>query len=390
MKYTMTKIYVRFFTFICFFVLVACAGLGDDNAPPPAPLSAYPFQFQPVLLWSVATGAGMGEDYLRLSPVIKQEQIFVASKSGTITALELLNGRKLWQETIGQTITSGPAVGEGVLVIVSKQPQIIALAAESGDVLWRTAVSNQVLAPPAISRGRVIFKTVDGQVLALELRTGKHLWTYKHGAPTLVLRPSSAPQIIANKVILGFSDGVLTALSLANGNLLWERSVAYPQGVTMADQLVDIAADPLSSSPIIYVVTYQGKLAAISLQTGRTLWQRPFSSYSGLAIGCSLYVSDSEGGVWAFNRSTGKLLWQQRLLQHRGLTAPVIFGNSLVIAVKEGYIHWLSQLDGHPLARDLVHDGASIVASPVVAYPLVCVLTREGGLSAWTHAPLPV
>lgn len=385
----MNKIYALSI-FVCLLFLTACAGLGEDNTPMPAPLTAYPFQFQPVLLWSVATGRGMSEDYLRLSPVIQEDQIFVASKAGLITTLELAHGHKLWQQNIKQIITSGPAVGKGKVIVVTKQPQAIALAADTGDVLWRAQLPNQVLAPPAIGQGQIIFKTVDGQVLALELQTGELLWSYEHGSPLLILRPSSAPQIIGNKVVIGFSDGKLAALNLRNGSLLWERNIAFPQGVTAADQLIDIAADPLLSCDVVYVVTYKGQLAAVSLRSGQILWQRNFSSYSGLTIGNSLYITDTEGRVWAFDRATGELLWQQHLLKHRGLTAPAIFGNSLIIGDREGYIHWLAQSDGHPIARDLVHDNASIIANPIVDYPIVCILTREGGLSAWTHTTLPV
>jgi len=103
-----------------------------------------------------------------------------------------------------------------------------------------------------------------------------------------------------------------------------------------------------------------------------------------------LYITDTDGGVWAFNRFTGELLWQQQALKHRGLTAPALYGNSLIIGDQEGYIHWLAQSDGHLLARDLVHENASIIADPVVDFPMVCILTREGGLSAWTHTSLPV
>lgn len=389
MRNLMNKIYALSI-FVCLLFLTACAGLGEDNTPMPAPLTAYPFQFQPVLLWSVATGRGMSEDYLRLSPVIQEDQIFVASKAGLITTLELAHGHKLWQQNIKQIITSGPAVGKGKVIVVTKQPQAIALAADTGDVLWRAQLPNQVLAPPAIGQGQIIFKTVDGQVLALELQTGELLWSYEHGSPLLILRPSSAPQIIGNKVVIGFSDGKLAALNLRNGSLLWERNIAFPQGVTAADQLIDIAADPLLSCDVVYVVTYKGQLAAVSLRSGQILWQRNFSSYSGLTIGNSLYITDTEGRVWAFDRATGELLWQQHLLKHRGLTAPAIFGNSLIIGDREGYIHWLAQSDGHPIARDLVHDNASIIANPIVDYPIVCILTREGGLSAWTHTTLPV
>ncbi len=384
------KILNHLLLFFSCFLLSACAGLGDDNTLPPAVLTSYPFQFQPVELWSLATGGGMDKDFLRLSPVIKEGQVFVTNKSGIVTAVTLNHGHKLWQVNLKQTLSSSPAVAEGFVVLASMRPQLISLDAESGNLKWRVQLPNQVLALPAISQGRVVVKTVDGQVLAFSLKTGQPLWTYSHGAPTLVLRPSSTPIIIGNKVIIGFSDGTLTALSLRDGSLLWERTIAFPQGVTQADQLVDIAADPLLSRQVIYVATYQGNLAAISLRTGQIRWQRPFSSYSGLALGCNLYVSDSEGGLWAFNRSTGELVWHNRLLQNRGLTAPVIMGNSLVLGDKEGYLHWFAQADGHPLARVLVHGGASIAAPPSVAYPLVCALTQQGGLSAWTQTPLHV
>ncbi|MES2998669.1 MAG: outer membrane protein assembly factor BamB [Pseudomonadota bacterium] len=377
------------FLFLCV-LLTACAGLGDDNTPSPAALTSYSFQFQPALLWSVATGRGMNKDFLRLGPVIKKDQVFVANKSGYLASVALRNGHKLWQVNLKQRISSAPAVDKGIVVLASMKPQLIALQAESGDLLWRASLPNQVLASPAINQDRVVVKTVDGQVLAFALRTGQLLWSYSHGAPTLVLRPSSAPQIIGNKVLIGFSDGTLSALSLRNGGLLWERTIAFPKGVTQADQLVDIAADPLLDRQIIYVVTYQGELAAIALQTGQIRWQRPFSSYSGLALGKNLFISDSDGGLWSFNRSTGQLLWHNSLLQNRGLTAPVIMGNSLVLGDKEGYLHWFAQADGRPLARVLVHDNASIVAAPSVAYPLVCVLTQQGGLSAWTQTTMPI
>lgn len=386
----MTKFYRPLLFFFLATLLTACAGLGDDNTPSPAPLTSYPFQFQPALLWSVGTGRSIDKDFLRLGPVIKENEVFVTSKSGYVTAVSLHKGRKRWQVNLKQRISSAPAVDEGVVVLAGMRPQLIALNAESGNLLWRAQLPNQVLAAPSISQGRVVVKTVDGKVLAFDLASGEKLWGYNHGAPTLVLRPSSVPKIINDKLLVGFSDGTLIALRLRDGALLWERTIAYPQGVTQADQLVDIAADPLISNQLIYVVSYQGTLSAISLQTGQIHWQRPFSSYSGLALGRNLFVSDSEGGLWAFNRLTGQLLWHNRSLQNRGLTAPVIMGNSVVLGDKEGYLHWFLQADGHLLARVLVHDDACIVAPPSVAYPLVCVLTQQGSLSAWTQTTLPI
>ncbi len=139
---------------------------------------------------------------------------------------------------------------------------------------------------------------------------------------------------------------------------------------------------------MVYVLTYQGELAAMQLETGQTRWTRPFSSYSGWVLGQNLFISDSDGGLWALNPLTGQVLWHNQILQNRGLTAPVISGNSIVVGDKEGYLHWFSMIDGHPLARVLVHDGASITAALSVADPIVCVLTQQGKLLAWMRATM--
>lgn len=374
--------------FLLFFLLAACAGLGDDNTPTQAPLTSYPFKFQPTRLWSKALGGGMDKDFLRLGPVVNNGEIFVSNKSGLVTAFTLGTGSKIWQANLKSPISTSPVVEEDRVVLATLKPKLIALKAKSGDLIWQVALPNQVLAPPNISKGRVVIKTVDGKVMAFALKTGQLLWTYDHGAPTLVLSASSRPNIVNNTVFIGFSDGTLAALNLNNGRLIWERTIAYPQGVTQADQLVDIAADTKLDGNMIYVATYQGNLSAISLLTGHVKWQRPFSSYSGLTLGENLYVTDTEGGLWAFDRATGNVLWHNQSLQNRGLTAPVVMGNSLVIGDKQGYLHWFAQADGKPLARVLVQDKANIFAAPYVADKIVCVLTQQGGLSVWRQAAL--
>jgi outer membrane protein assembly factor BamB len=364
--------------------LTACSGLGDDNTPPPAKLSDVPLTRQVNRLWMTSTGPSMDQESLRLHPVIAGQRIFVSNKAGYVTAVYRENGRKIWQVHLKKILSSAPAVSEGILVVPSLAPQLVALNTANGKSLWQAPLANQVFAPPTIHQGRVFVKTVDGQVQAFLLKTGQLLWTYHHGAPLLVLRPSSAPQIIGNQLLVGFSDGVLVALNAQTGQLLWQRHVTFPQGLTASEQLIDIAANPVIDAQTAYITTYRGQLAAVSLTNGNIQWQRPFSSDSGLAVSKNrLYATDSHGVIWAFNRITGDVLWQQSLLHDRGLTAPVPLGDSLVVGDREGYLHWFAQRDGRPLARTLVQKRGTIFSSPEVAYPLTYVVTQQGKLSAW-------
>lgn len=366
-------------------MLTACAGLGDDNTSPPPKLSQVSFSRQANVLWTTSTGPSMGQETLRLRPVIQGQRIFVSNKAGYVTAVHRENGHQIWQVRLKKTLSSAPAVSEGVLVVPSLEPKLIALKASNGQGLWQVPLANQVFAPPAINRGRVFVKTVDGQVQAFLLTTGQSLWTYHHGAPLLVLRPSSAPQVMGNQLLVGFSDGVLVALNAQTGKLLWQRHLTFPQGLTTAEQLIDISADPVIDAHTAYLSTYRGQLVAISLVNGTIQWQHPFSSDSGLAVRQNrLYATDIYGVIWAFNRFTGRVLWKQPLLHDRGLTAPVpLLDDSLVVGDHEGYLHWFSQQEGRPLARALVQKRGSIFSSPEVAYPLTYVVTQQGKLSAW-------
>ena len=161
------------------------------------------------------------------------------------------------------------------------------------------------------------------------------------------------------------------------------KQVAEPQGITQAQQLVDIVANPAIASNVIYVGTYQGKIAAINLQSGHVIWQQAISTYTGLALNpTTVFVTDANSTVWAFNRVTGNVLWQQNQLQYRSITAPALMNNFVVVGDAEGYLHWLAQTDGQLQSRIEIEKKAAISATPVVTANTVFALTQSGHLVA--------
>src|SRR3546814_12305374 len=64
------------------------------------------------------------------------------------------------------------------------------------------------------------------------------------------------------------------------------------------ERVVDIDGGLLLSGGTLYVTSYQGRAAALELESGRVLWQRDASSYSGAALGYgSVYLSLADGTV---------------------------------------------------------------------------------------------
>lgn len=368
--------------------------LGKDNMPQPGPLKPIKHPKQLSVRWAEKVKGNrrfslidylrgkyhIESGYFKLAPIYRNGKVYTATSDGHIEALNAKTGQTIWENMLPSGAASGPYVGAKNIAIGGTDASVFVVKRQNGKVLWHEPVANTVLAPPVIDKGRVIAKTIDGHVYAFDEMTGQMLWNYHHQTPNLVLRAQSTPVIVDNSVIVGFADGRLDALSLDNGSVLWQRSIAYPQGSSDVDRMVDIDATPIVKNDVIYAVTYQGYIVALSVSTGRFLWQHTLSSYRNMVLGSRyLYVTDTDSAIWAFNPRTGTVVWRQKALHSRDLTAPVLTRNGLVFADGLGYIHLLSSITGDITGRlSLVKD--KINARPAHTRNELYVQTEGGQL----------
>jgi outer membrane protein assembly factor BamB len=121
--------------------------------------------------------------------------------------------------------------------------------------------------------------------------------------------------------------------------------------------------------------------------TGQIWWARDFSSYRGFTVGDDeLFASSSEGLVVAMRRTDGTVDWEQARLRQRGLTAPAVDGNAIVVGDYEGYLHWLDRSNGDLMAR-VSTDGDRITNAPLAVDGRVFVQTDHGKLIAYKTKP---
>jgi outer membrane protein assembly factor BamB len=355
----------------------------SDNSVKPTPLATFKQTRYVQRLWSVDLGSGAKGRYLRLMPTVSQGIIYAADPSGTLIALNAQSGRKVWQHRVRGGLSTGPAVADGMVLVGSTKGHLLAFNASNGNRIWEAGLSNEILSAPAAASDIVVAKSIDGKVEAYRLTDGKRLWSYDHTPPNLILRASSSPVIKDGLVVLGFADAKLAVLGLKTGSVHWLRPVAFAKGSSAVDRMVDIDANPIVKDGEIYVVTYQGKLAALSLYNGQRLWSKDFSAYTGMALSNKkVFVSAASGRVYAFNQSDGEALWKLNDLRGRRVTGPAVMGNTVVVGDKEGYLHWLSTRDGHFVARIHATHGP-IYAAPLVWHHNVYVVTAKGDLIAY-------
>ncbi len=364
-------------------LLAGCNGFFDkDNTPTPTPLTTYQAALSPQLLWSTQAGKGTDGDYLKLTPAVDNQTAYTASTDGSVTAIQLASGNKLWQTDTDTALTTGTAADSGIVVVGSRHGDIFALSESTGKIRWKTTINGELLANPAIGQGHVIVKTIDGTVRSLDASTGKTEWSQQQAEPTLILRASSTPVITNNAVLAGFANGNLVKMSLNTGVMQWMQPIATPDGIFPIERMIDIDANPVVYHQRVFAATYQGNISSLSLDSGEVLWTHDISSYTGMdADDSAAFVTDTQGYVYSFDANSGLVNWRQTDLKYRVLTAPVIMGDAIVVGDAEGYLHWLSRQDGRFLGR--ISTGAPLYAAPFVQNNVLYAFTTGGKLLAY-------
>lgn len=365
----------------------SCAQLKEQfvetsTAEPPAELQAVEAEFEPVKLWTRDVGDGVREEFLKLRPTFSHGRLCAAERGGEVSAYDLKDGNRLWTVNTELHISGGPGIADNLVLVGTSDGEVVAFASSDGAIKWRANLSSEVLAAPTGAQGVAVARTNDGKLFGLSLADGKRLWVYDRSVPVLTLRGTGSPVVAGELVIAGFDSGRLVALRLNDGLPAWERRIAIARGRTELERLVDIDADPIVRDDIVYAVGFQGRVVALDLRTGNTIWQRDMSSHSGMGIGPNnVYVTDERSHVWALDRQNSGSLWRQQALQARALTAPGVLRTVVVVADFEGYVHWLSIEDGHIMARTRV--GAGVTAQPVVVGGKLYVLDQDGEITAY-------
>ncbi len=373
-------------------LLIAAGCSKDKDVEPPAKLVKFPATLPVKKLWGEGVGGGKKQLVLRLGlgPAADNGVIFAASHKGEVLATSLDTGRHLWMKKLKVPISAGPGAGFGMVVVGTSKGGIIALDGATGRELWRSRVNSELLSDPAISEKVVVIRSVDGRLHGINAHTGKELWSVEQQVPRLSLRGTATPIIAKEAAISGFDNGKVMAVSLNSGDTVWDTALASPHGRTELDRLVDIDSAVRAVGENVFAAGFQGRTAMLALDSGQIWWAHDMSSYRGLAVDAdNLYVTQSDGIVVALRQRDGSELWRTQKLKLRRLSTPVLTSTAVVVADFQGYVHWLDKSTGELVARERVGK-ERISNSPVAIGDTVVVMTDAGKLAAYRASPKAV
>lgn len=362
---------------------VGCSSNSKKELPP-AELTKFTEEVVLKKQWSRSIGDGQGESFNMLVPAIENDRIYAADVTGVVMALDRMNGDVIWKKDLDLPVSGAVGVGYGLVMLGTLKGEVIAMDASTGEEKWRVRVTSEVLAPPATNGDVVVVQTQDDRVIALDASTGDRRWIYESTPAVLTLRGTGAPIVTNRLAVAGLSTGKVVALDTQNGVPVWEQRVAVPQGRSELDRVVDIDGGLLLSGGVLYVASYQGRVAGLELESGRVLWQRDASSYAGVAQGFgNVYVSLASGTVEGIDERSSSALWSNDSLARRQLSAPEVFSSYVAVGDLEGYLHLLSQVDGRFVGRERI-DSDGLRARPLVVGDMIYVFGNSGKLEALT------
>jgi len=366
--------------------LSACSIFGgnDEEELEPTELVDIETKIDVRRLWS--SKVGDGAEFLRvaLQPASDGNRVYAASRDGNVVALDPESRKTIWRTELEIDLSAGPGVGEDLVVVGAADGFLIALNAESGAEAWRVNLSGETLARPLVRDDSVIALTIDNRLRAVSAFDGTERWIVEQTTPSLTMRGSSPPVAVGSTVVAGFDNGRLVAVNIGTGDTVWESMLSPATGRSDLERLSDIDGLISVVGQDIYASGYHGGLAAIASESGQMMWVREVSSYEGVSADWNnLYTADEEGVVIALTRRNGDETWRQNSLIRREPTVPIPFQTTVAVGDLDGYIHFFSNFDGDPVARIRVGSKA-VSADPVVFADKLFVQSDDGSVSAYT------
>jgi outer membrane protein assembly factor BamB len=196
------------------------------------------------------------------TPVILADAVLTGFASGKIAAVNLKNGRLLWETPVAQPqgrseierlidVDVPVLVSGRTLLTAAYQGKIVAVNLESGRLLWSRDISTY--SSLAADSSNVYVSDARGVVYALDLQSGSTVWKQDK----LVLRRLSAPTVTGNAVAVADFEGYVHWLAREDGRFLARERAARAA----------VLAAPIADGATIYVSTQNGYLAAFRLGT---------------------------------------------------------------------------------------------------------------------------
>jgi outer membrane protein assembly factor BamB len=269
-----------------------------------------------------------------------QQNVYVASDNGVITALNASTGAVRWSyqsmgklfpnfNSYGEGSEASMAVSGGVLYIGSSAG-VEAVDARNGSMLWQYKTDGGSGAP-VVSNG--IVYGAGASIFALHAKDGTVLWKQAYPSPT-----TNLVSIAEGVVFVGGDNNPTFAFDASNGNLLWQdTSGGLLWGEAQGSAYYTTEAPGVACC-----------LRAINARNGSQRWtfDQSHEAVPYGFVGNIVYTSSSDNYFYALNATDGSIVWKSADVHPIFTLWAKLFATFFYTSTNDGTIVALNPRDG--------------------------------------------
>jgi outer membrane protein assembly factor BamB len=355
---------------------VPSLGLGAEPATRPAsipqdwpafhgggPLTgeAAPIQPPPMRLrWTYRTD---GPGPILAAAAIVGAAVYVADEGGTLHAIDLNTGKRIWAYEAKQGFETTPLVLDGRVLLGDLGGTFHAVCASDGHSLWTLDAGSPIHSSANALDDRILFGDDGHDIYCLQAADGKQVWRRQaddriNGTPAVagtvyvsgcdaVLRglapPDGAlqftadlpalcpgsPAVVDGRIVLGTDHGCVLCFDQKSHKQLWVFD--------HFDNKAMVYSSPAVSAGIVVVGAQDRSVRALDLATGAQKWSfatRGDVDSSPVISDGRVYVGSKDKRLYVLDLQTGRELW--KFNAGRAISASPAVGRGVVVVGDEG------------------------------------------------------
>ena len=320
----------------------------------------------PKVVWKHKVDEGSFES----TPIIvavgdRPSMVIVGDLDGLLMALDLENGKLLWEQDLGELgFTAAAAYHDGKIFIGDFDGFFHCLDLD-GKPIWKHATESEITGSANFYKNLVLFGAQDGALYAIDRDSGKLKWKYEADDQI-----QCSTTVAGNRAFLAGCDGKLHVVDLDSGKKVARVQIESPTGTT-----------PATQGDRVYFGTQQGTFWAVDWKKAKVDWTRE-DPLGGTMIIASAAVNEQQVVFTLKNRqvvsldpNSGKERWVAKL-KSKVDASPVIVGDRVLVAGLDGRLFLLDQKTGETAWQTQLN--GAIVGSPAVAFERLVVATDRG------------
>lgn len=312
------------------------------------------------------------------TPLVAGDKVFVGSFGSYFCAVNLANGKKIWEKKLEGPIETKAVIDGEALYLGDGEGYVYSINPATGEIIWQVYVGEEVMASPVVDRDMVFIATQNNSVFALDKSTGAIKWMATRPQPfsLMTMKGYSDPVIIDGKLYVGNTDGVLVVYDVRDGRKLMTYPVAAARAL-----FTDIDTRPERIDKRLIFSSMEGVLTSIELNTGKEAWVLPIATPNNITLDSeNIYVTGG-GKLYRVNAHTGDKVWERGFDDVGELSQAVVVRDYVAVASTEDKLYLVNKSDGSVIYER--HLGGGAFGAPVASDGKLLIFSNSGQLYAF-------